>query len=398
MEGDAVAAALRELDRDALTAFVADLWGARGWAVERRNGLLWVRDGDEEHTLAPMRAAPLSRTSAVPEAADTVVTPDPDTFGGAGVRDVGPDRLVSMLRYGLPADAADRLCRAHFGASMDDLELPARLRARRAARRLPLRRMTVALALLVALGAFALTLPLDDVLAPGGTPAESGGRTGETPTANATALSDSNRSYTAAGLVAAHRETLNGSGYGFTVTRIRSDPGPDEARIRTRSVGVDGGRVRVNEGGVGLPGTVSGREVYIEGSTAFEATYRNQSFHYRPLDAPTDPLAASFATLERHLSTDTLGARGIVARDGERRTLVVGRGAPPWSNATDYSVEAYLDTEGFLHRVTAEYTRPTGGTASVTWTFRSPETVTPPGWYEREFRARSTTELISRAP
>lgn len=108
---------LRALDPDAFEAFVADLWEARGWTVERSAGRLVVAHptfGDRR-TLA-VRAVPWWRpgtpSSATASAdVDAVVVNRPVPGDGGSV--VGSAELYEMARYSLDPETRAELFRSH---------------------------------------------------------------------------------------------------------------------------------------------------------------------------------------------------------------------------------------------------------------------------------------------
>ncbi len=398
-EEEAVAAALRGLDREELSAFVADLWAARGWDVERDGDVIRVRNGDEERALAPIPATRLGARS-VPEAADTTVTPDPGTVGESGTRIVDAERLVEMLRYGVPPEATERLATEHLGAPVADLDLPAAVRGRRALGTLPLRRLGVSVALLAVAATLALTLPLNSLLAAGTAPADSNDTGNAAAPASVVSsnaepattvprteidLPGLNESaITAASVVSAHRATLYRLPYEMGMTQTVTVP-DGETRIRTRTVAQVGERYTLEERGDGI----ENRELYDNGTATFVATFENDSRVYRRVaEELPDPRNESVQHVSSYLATEEpIKVRGQVSVNGVRTVLVVGEGSPGQLNATNYSVEALFDRNGLIRRMTATYDRPDGSDVRVTWRYRQLGLgeFEAPTWYEQEF-------------
>lgn len=124
----AFAEALQSLPRETFEAFVADLWRARGWDVDRDGRHLRI---DREGPPAERRCLRVVHDPAETDldrvAVDVLVTrrPERPTTGPVTGTEVlsGPD-LYEVLRYGLDRDAADRLVADHlereFGAFVPD--------------------------------------------------------------------------------------------------------------------------------------------------------------------------------------------------------------------------------------------------------------------------------------
>jgi hypothetical protein len=377
-----IAAALRRLNREEFAGFVADLWTARGRSVERDGRLLRV--GEDRRAIAPVPASRLPASfRSVPEGAEAVVTPDPSAFADAGVEVVGPEEVVSMLRYGVSPETGARLGREHLGAAPGELRPPPSVRARRAVAALPLRRASAALALACLLAALVLTLPA----VPASEPA-SGGATADRPAANDTGVETTEPDpdeggYSAAALVAAHRSALNGTEYRYTVTTVRSSPGEDDPRVSSRRGTVDGERALLRVRGIGERSPIADRTVYHDGTATFRAVSRNDTVRYERVPGGPDPVNGSLAALERHLSTGDLAGRDVFMENGGRRSLIVGNEAPPGVDATSYTVRVQRGEEGYIHRVNVEYARPDGGQTSVTWVFWPVEesSLEAPQWY-----------------
>lgn len=107
----------RGADPATVTAFVGDLYEARGWAVDRQGeGRLVVSDGDRETRLAVGRSV----DGVAPDLmawADAVVVADGTDTVERGVDVIGPADLHEQLAYAVDRPVARRLLRSHFGWS-----------------------------------------------------------------------------------------------------------------------------------------------------------------------------------------------------------------------------------------------------------------------------------------
>jgi hypothetical protein len=135
---------LRQFDREAFTAFVADLWAARGFETRRDGDVVVVtREGEAPIRLLPAVSRPWVRiggrrtpptTDRAREAAvDVVVTAgrrDRRDSLGTGHRVVDATGLREMLAYAVDRSTADELCRRHLDAPFDSLPPSARERGR----------------------------------------------------------------------------------------------------------------------------------------------------------------------------------------------------------------------------------------------------------------------------
>lgn len=112
-----LAALCRAADPATLTAFVGDLYEARGWAVDRQGDRqLVVSDGDRETRLAVGRSADTVAPDLVAWA-DAVVVADGTDTAKRGVDVIGPADLHEQLAYAVDRPVARRLLRSHFGWS-----------------------------------------------------------------------------------------------------------------------------------------------------------------------------------------------------------------------------------------------------------------------------------------
>ncbi len=408
-ERAAIRAAVGRLGQGEFREFVADLWAARGWTVERDGDLLRVRKGGDTATLRP--AVGWRARVAAPDDA-VLVTP----AVGVGAT-VDGDDLVGMVRHAVDDRTARRLCRDHLGGEPDELRLPVRRRARRAAGRLrglPVRRagvaaaavLVVAAGLVVALGGagpFGAGTQGDDGAgtSPGtnGTAGANGAAlagAGATPTPTAAPQvagvpgAGTDGITDPAALAAAHRDRLRELSYRETFTRTTTGEGL--RRIRRETVTSADvryvNRTRVTETG----STAAAVDRFYDGTDRYRARFENGSFVYDRRPGAGTPAARTAERLGRHLAAANTSYEGVTRTDGDRFFRFVGDGAPEGSAARNYTVEALVDPAGFVGRLSVSYERPAAnGTRRVETTLRYDEvgsaTVSPPLWFEREFGA-----------
>lgn len=122
---------VRRLDDEELAAFVADLWGARGYETTPGEGVVVARNGTESLRVRT-RAAPATAPGETEEA-DVVIALDGDGPGGGDVRVVDAATLVEMLGYAVDRSDAREMGRRHLGAPPEDLKPPRSARLRRRA-------------------------------------------------------------------------------------------------------------------------------------------------------------------------------------------------------------------------------------------------------------------------
>ncbi|MFB6311559.1 MAG: hypothetical protein ABEH64_10325 [Salinirussus sp.] len=106
--------ALGELSPDALAAFVADVWQARGLTVRRDGRTVYVTGRSEGERRLYVAAG----EETIPDEIDAVVSRDPSTVEGS-FEVIGPESLFERVRYALPSAESDRLIREHLGLEPD---------------------------------------------------------------------------------------------------------------------------------------------------------------------------------------------------------------------------------------------------------------------------------------
>jgi len=117
---DRLAAACREADPAAVTAFVGALYAARGYEVERLDdGLLWLDPGDRTVAVSPAGQA------EPPPEADAVVAVDSRIRTGDDTELIDADALHEQLAYGVDRSVAWDLLAARFdGGSAVETPVP----------------------------------------------------------------------------------------------------------------------------------------------------------------------------------------------------------------------------------------------------------------------------------
>ncbi|WP_253805951.1 hypothetical protein [Haloferax sp. Q22] len=123
-----VAARLERLSTRARLAVVADLWAARGFETRVEAGVVRAERRGRSVRLRPVsgRRSEASATAEREADADTDAPP---------VKHLAIDDITEALLYALDRPDADAVCRRQFGAPLDDLRPPLRMRARRGTRR-----------------------------------------------------------------------------------------------------------------------------------------------------------------------------------------------------------------------------------------------------------------------
>jgi hypothetical protein len=236
--------AVRRLDAEALAAFVADVWTARGATVhhdgtrvvvERPSGRLSiaVHDGTGPFGVGRLSSPPAPADANTDAEIDRVVsTVDSDAPGV-----VGPDDLYQTVLYGLPSTTADDCCRRHLG-------LPARHDPDPT---LPTTRVTVVLVGLLVLAVVVGTASVGDYSPRPlvGDPQRAGVEpTDVTPPTGPTPSS----------LGAAHAAALRGTAFVFRTERTVRAAAADDIRSRTVTVGCVSADRRIVTGAITVVG------------------------------------------------------------------------------------------------------------------------------------------------
>jgi hypothetical protein len=414
-----VEAHLAALDRAALAAFVADLYAARGRAVERADGVLTAGTGaSATHVLVagPPGLTPWGAPSPGQDV-DVVAAADPERAAAladrADARALDAAGMVEMARYGAPPGTLATLCDRHLGAPPTGLAPPRgeRVRATVGGVASKVSPLAVVAALAVVVGALTVPPFLAGETAPragGMDPPDGEAMTGtpQEPTtiAGAAAISGLGPGgvENVTRLAAAHEAALAGESYALWM---------DTYRPRNRTAGnvrvqhdvdaaVDGERslVTVTE----VVGDERTREtaVYGDGSAWYvargpsgNATYeRTAGEGARPPTVPAPDTVASLL-VETYLDASETALSDRVVEARTTYYEVVARGAPPafdqyWIDG--YEARALVAPSGLVTDLVVTYTvNAADGSFQVRLEFTyggvGEATVAPPDWYDREF-------------
>jgi hypothetical protein len=389
VDPDVLAAHLRRLDGAVWPALAADLWDARGYAVER-DGPVLVATREGRREVLYCRPAGRESSAGPGQPVDVVVAPR-DSGGQTvatehGVRLMDARVLSEMLLYAVDRTTSRALCERHLGAAPADLEFPLATRLRRATGRLRLRppsapTAAVALALLV-LGVVGTGLVPPTGPTGGGPPSEElFGGVGTAPIATSAEPAASEAYPPGVGpegvadveaLASAHRRALEDASYSIWIDLYR----PSRNTLRQHRVRhdvdaeVEGRRYLVTwridsqevEGSVlSAYRDPSGR--YVADGTGNRTTYRRGD---RPAPPVPEPFVLGEVLVTRYLSTPETTVVATFTRDGRTQYRIDGSGqpaSPAMDDVTDYDVVAVVDQQGFVRKLVADYTVEAGQTS-----------------------------------
>ena len=417
---------VRRLDSGAFADFVAAVWSARGWTVDRESGLVVARDGERTKHLLPVTVDRLGRPAPASERRtgidEVVLAGDGVSLDGGTLRDeiegdpavIDGTALVDAYLYGISSAARERIAEYAFGGPLASLRPPL---WRRLGRRIGAVRVSrhTALAVVVAAIALAGVFGMQATLAgPGGDPpAESVSTTATphdsvTPTAKPTGPPGSagvpgvgpNGSVTLDRTLEAHSRQLTGRSYRITRTYRGppADGATDQTFLRNRRLATTPLRSSIEVRSTWTNGSQRGTEdLYYDGRHWYRASYLSGSFNYGNASGDPGLLVVNTDgsdTLERYLLTsgDLVATDRRMTDDGVRYRLV-GEGAPrstPFAGASNYTVTATVDRDGVVHRLNASYLLSIEGErvpVSIDWRLEPDEdlVVEPPLWYRQEF-------------
>jgi hypothetical protein len=395
----------------ALTAFVADCYGARGWAVTRRRDGLVARN---PRTGAAERVAVLgSRTRLTAPAsvdADVVVARRDASWARAvaatsDARFVGPAELRDVLLYGLDRDVARGLLSDHFGTSLEARVGPTVTVAAVATVALVavVVAATVGGAALFAAGPSWSSTPsaVPETATPEPTSAEFSGRPAPNTVSTFPPGLDDDGVRSVEAVAQGHRTAVAGRSYDllFEQRRTRSadfDGRWDESRqfatVENRTnyflivEGTDPRRA-ANESRVRYVAYGDGERVYVK-TWDENGTPRYVS---RGIDPEAEsPFTASATTyVVRYLDTSRTDLSRVVYR-GREVYLVTAVGTPQRipGNVTDYRATAIVYPDGFVTELDATYTVESGNETrhvEIRYTYDDVGTATVerPEWVDR---------------
>jgi hypothetical protein len=417
-----VASHIRRLDGDGLAALVADLWAARGYETTRDGTDIVASHGAETVRIRVSAGGRWRRTAPA-----VVVSRDGDDRAeGRAVDAVG---LAEMLGYAVNRPTARDICRRHLGAPPETLGPPPveRVRTRASAPASP----GQALAAAVLAGLVVLVL----VGVVGGLPTVFGTDSGgdlsgdgtvgtETPTANesvqaepAGAARDGHATGTPPGVSAsgiedvealarAHARAVANRSYTVWVDWYRPrNFRPGGTRVqRDIDVATEGDRYLIETTEVVADNRTHTGAIYHDGAGTYAAVWNGTSGEYERVFAVTQrrvtvPTSESIRQnlVRRYLSTPETDITEVQSgtlerRNGRRLFRITGTGAPNVSSTAtirNYSVEAMVDSRGFVRNVTVqatvEHPQNSGQTLRIereyTYDRVDSTTVEPPEWY-----------------
>lgn len=433
-ETDPIDYHLRRLDGDALAAFVADLWAARGYETAREGDVVVAAHGEGAVHIRIPRAG--GRATADP--ADVVIAPGGGDYGDARVVDAAA--LREMLAYAVDRGVAQELCERHLGAPPAELRPGPLARAKGHSGRLlggetpalllATFAVVFALGAVAWFGAFPLSVGADTAPATGQltapeTPelvASEGGqetweeraesRSGEEafpsssttppPGVNESAVTDLDA------LARAHERALADRSH--TVWIDRDGPAnlsANGSRIgREINMAVEGDRYLITTtaesntsqrlGAVYHDGTVPYAALWNETAERYDRVFQIDPRH----DLSPTPETVRKTVVEHYLSTSRTRVTGRAALDGSTAYRVVGRGAPnssAFESVEYYRVVALVDARGFVHDITVEYLETSDDDAywvreEVTYGRIGSTTVETPRWYERQVDGNASSD------
>lgn len=426
VSADTFASALRSLDRNALLAFLAAVWAARGWQTAVTDGRVVAERGDERVTVAPVQPGRL-RTPSLPDA-DVVVSTRADDRVATAAREAGvdhfaPDDLRDLLLYGLDRDVGEQLSRDYLGqpltvAPAAETDAGTGGSGAEDTSRFPSTRVVLVSLLLLVGGAAAGPALLDGL--------GSGAGTGDVETlatfepATGTPTEDGNYPpgvnesgvVSAAELASAHADAVRGRAY---VLHVAGD-GPASAPFMSGRTAFDqtvriasDANYRSNSTTHFRRRTANGTEVvtyhlgvYADGETKFRRFVRpNGSVAYRRYPVETtggaDDAYADRASLHvfRYLSTDQSTADCISSVESggctEYRVVATGDLALVSRNVSNYRAVATVEASGLVTSLRVRYTVQVEAGGNVTAAFvrfhfdyREFDSVDvdPPGWLD----------------
>jgi hypothetical protein len=423
---------LRRLSREAFERFVADLYRARGWAVDDgTEGIVVVtrpETGARRRLFVRHDAPRFARPSSPPGDVDAVVRSGTGPVtGGVGDADVvDADDLYGMAFYAIDRDTCATLFDTYFdrpptepdGAS--DAAAASTTEGVLPRRRLPRGYLVVALAVVLVLAAIGASA---GVTTPGrtgvvGTDDAAGTEVEATPTAddrfvkrdrgpadptptasrrsvdapfppglstegvtNVTALADahtealSGASYR---LILVHRESVDGDPTGYRQERVDV---ASPTRYRSEIFGA--GEVRTDSL------VVRDAERYANGSVQFSRreTADGVEFEAHPLGPRVgrDPfLRRSKSYVRWFLSVEESHVSDVVERDGRTYFWLTFAG-DPWPGVENTTGYALVSSTGVVHVIHRQYTPTSNRSVTVDVTVRvtglGDAHVSPPAWY-----------------
>lgn len=408
-----VEAHLRRLDPPELAAFVADLWGARGYETTHSGTVVTAKRRDETLMISVIGAVPADAT------ADAVVVAG-KTTGADGTLDAAD--LTEQLWYAVERPVARKLCVHHIGHSPAELPASVWLRVRTL---VPATLASVAIAALlvgvvvaVAVGATIGLGLLPDDGDTGATPTGTdSGQSPQTPAKSNTAdpieppPADTEQyppGLSADGITdlealsSAHSAVTGNRSYRLRLDRFRPEIwGNSVVDVqRTTEATVSDDRYLLDATQTVNDETIPLGTWYHNGTETYIAQRGFSGVAYRRVESlavrdsyPPAPTALAGRLVTTRLSTPTTNVTGTLGRDGERLFVLEGTGQPAWPDIGEvrkYNVSALITERGLVRELTISYTgrdgdRLVGVQREVVYRGIGESPLEPPIWYRQEF-------------
>jgi len=414
---------LRQMNRDALAAFVADLWEARGFETERNGFVIGAADGRQSIRIRVVGTNPSRLGESVATSADTLVMLDGWDGSADGVNIVDASTLAKMLGYAIERPIAGELCERHFDAPPDELRRPGWFERAVVQKRTRAGFVTGVIVILFVFGTLAGLAMISGTDGAGGfatgvkTPTVDG--VGSDRSANGT-LSTPDRKLSdidargdkmppgitqdgitdIGALAVAHERAISGRAH--TIWYDRHQPrglDPDRMRVkRSIHITAEDGRYLIRKTQVVAENRTRLGAVYHERGVFFSADWNDTEQRYhrilrmdsRNILVPT-PYELRDTLVRRYLSTPESEFNRTVERNGTTLYRIVGHGTPNSSRIAEvenYSVSALVDSRGLVRTVTVEYTNVVPDEnyrtrIEISYGRIGETTVTRPDWYDR---------------
>lgn len=397
---DVLESRIRGLDAEGLTAFVIDLWAARGFETERNGAYVIARRGREKQVVYILTGRAATPSAETTRNVDVVVAAGRPKEGERlaaelDARFVDTADQVRMLRYASKRDVTAALCESHFGAAPEELTFPPQDRIRRAVGRLETRTVMAGIlaSLVVAVGAGAVFGLAGPGIVGYGAPDEStvadGTLTSAAPAESTTSTAEGGSSPTGAGvtdsslvpgvsdtgisnasrLARAHAATVSGMpSYTIWFDYYVPENGSTGRVQYDVDVRVEAERISVQTSREGTAGNRSLlRTIYFDGTDRYVYVAENRDDEFSRLDNRTPtatpravPFTRSAEMVRTYLATpeSSVSAAGSGASGERYRLQGTGRPAALPAGVAGYEMTAIVDERGFVRAFEAEFSIP----------------------------------------
>jgi hypothetical protein len=404
---------LRRLDRETLTAFVADLYAARGIETRTRDNYVHLRrsTGVETLVVAPDRStrrellsgtlSPRSRftlfsRSTAPkipdqgnpstEDVDGIVTIDGTDPNDELHRYIGPKELQRILLYGIDRDDAERLCRQYFDQSLSAfVDSPA---ADESITWQPRHVGVVVVGLLLITAAVVASVPggsnpdIDANATDGDTQTngitdgaddieQNGSSEESSPDPGIDGLSAGGIT-NASAIAAGHREQIHGRSYRITVRgrgRIlpiqrtyatHTGPLPKWGRLNQRvaveQTGIYRSKIMGSQRNTNNTAESVVRDEYMDGVQIYRRVDSGDEQRYQRVNATPKVVTGFGASIERYLTTTNSSVHPI--QGGGFRVVATGSPTMIDGPTPDYLAVAIIDESGLVRDLEVSYLDP----------------------------------------